>query len=169
MKQRHNFFVGMAFILPALAIYLFYFVLPIPGSFYYSFFQWNGISKTQYKLTKKRFELLQKEFQVPAETVTALKPLRDQAFDQETVFFAAIEKILGAEQTSQYRQAILNQAYTPGMKYLGWGNWQALLHDPVLWQALKNNLILVVSSIILQLPVGLLLGIFISSSMKGTR
>jgi raffinose/stachyose/melibiose transport system permease protein len=46
MNKKHDFLVALLFILPALIIYLFYFILPIPTSAYYSFFQWNGISPT---------------------------------------------------------------------------------------------------------------------------
>ena len=101
MKKKHDFFVALSFILPALLIYLFYFILPIPASAYYSFFQWNGIS--------------------------------------------------------------------PDMKFLGFGNWITLFHDPIFWRSLLNNATLVVASIIIQLPIGLLLGVLVSSALKGVR
>ncbi|GAK54973.1 binding-protein-dependent transport systems inner membrane component [Candidatus Vecturithrix granuli] len=101
MKKKHDFLVALLFILPALAIYLFYFIFPIPASAYYSFFQWNGISPTK--------------------------------------------------------------------KFLGFGNWVALFNDPAFWKALTNNIILVIASILIQLPIGLILGVFVSSKLKGTK
>lgn len=101
MKKKHDFLVALLFILPALAIYLFYFILPIPTSAYYSFFQWNGIS--------------------------------------------------------------------PTMKFLGFGNWADLFKDQAFWKALTNNIILVIASIVIQLPIGLILGVFVSSKLKGAK
>lgn len=101
MNKKHDFFVALLFILPALIIYLFYFILPIPTSAYYSFFQWNGIS--------------------------------------------------------------------PTMKFLGFGNWVALFKDQAFWKALTNNITLVIASIVIQLPIGLILGVFVSSKLKGAR
>lgn len=92
---------ALLFVLPALAIYLFYFIYPIPASAYYSLFKWNGIS--------------------------------------------------------------------PRMQYLGLGNWAALARDPLFWKSFLNNIILVVSSIVVQLPIGMALGLLVSSTLKGTR
>jgi raffinose/stachyose/melibiose transport system permease protein len=88
-------------VLPALSIYLFYFILPIPTTAYYSLFQWNGISTD--------------------------------------------------------------------MKYLGLGNWSQLFKDAIFWRSLKNNLVLVVASIVIQLPLGLLLGLLVSSRLSGIK
>ena len=55
MKHRHNLWVALAFIAPALLIYLFYFIIPIPASIFYSFFQWNGLP-SHYKLTTPIFK-----------------------------------------------------------------------------------------------------------------
>jgi raffinose/stachyose/melibiose transport system permease protein len=99
--KRHNLLAALLFVLPALAIYLFYFIYPIPASTYYSLFKWNGIS--------------------------------------------------------------------PRMQYLGLGNWAALAGDAIFWKSFLNNLILVVSSIVIQLPIGMALGLLVSSTLKGTR
>jgi raffinose/stachyose/melibiose transport system permease protein len=99
--KRHNFLTAFLFVMPALAIYLFYFVYPIPSSVYYSLFKWNGIS--------------------------------------------------------------------PRMHFLGFGNWLTLLNDGLFWKSLANNLILVVASIVIQLPIGMALGLLVSSSLKGNR
>jgi raffinose/stachyose/melibiose transport system permease protein len=101
MKKRFDFFYAFLFVLPALAVYLFYFIIPIPTSAYYSFFDWNGIS---------------------------------------------------AE-----------------MRYLGFNNWTGLFDDPVFWKSLLNNIILVVASILIQLPIALLLAVLVSSKLKGNK
>jgi raffinose/stachyose/melibiose transport system permease protein len=101
MNKKHDFLVALLFFLPALIFYIFYFILPIPTSAYYSFFQWNGIS--------------------------------------------------------------------PTMKFLGFGNWVTLFKDQAFWKALTNNITLVIASIVIQLPIGLILGVFVSSKLKGAR
>lgn len=169
MRHHRNFFVAMTFVLPALTVYLFYFILPIPTSIYYSFFQWNGLTRNNYKLTPKTIELLKNEDHIPENILNLLKSLRNKQFTTKKAFLAAIEAQLSAEQTGQYQQPLLTRAFTPGMKFLGFENWSMLYYDPVMRTAVMNNIILVVTSIIVQLPLGLLLGIFISSSMKGTR
>ncbi len=99
--RRHNLLAALLFVLPALAIYLFYFVYPIPASAYLSLFKWNGIS--------------------------------------------------------------------PRMQYFGLGNWGVLVKDPLFWKSFANNLILVVASIVIQLPIAMMLGLLVSSSLKGSR
>jgi raffinose/stachyose/melibiose transport system permease protein len=167
MKHRRNFLVAMAFILPALLVYLFYFIIPIPASFYYSFFQWNGLP-SQYKLTTPVFMKLEKEEQVPKEITEQLKPLRNKKFPKEKAFLAAVEEHIGRENLEKYQQQFLERAYS-GKIFIGLGNWGNLLKDPVFWRALINNIILVIASIALQIPAGIILGVFISSALRGTR
>ncbi|HOO33065.1 MAG TPA: sugar ABC transporter permease [Thermotogota bacterium] len=100
-KERHNLFVGLAFLAPALVFYLLYFVIPVPMSFFYSFFKWNGI--------------------------------------------------------------------TPDKEFVGLKNWFLLFQDKVFWQSVMNNFILVIMSIIIQIPMGILLGSLVSSKIKGAR
>ncbi len=45
MTRKGNLWAGVAFVTPALLIYLFYFIYPIPASAFYSLFKWDGISK----------------------------------------------------------------------------------------------------------------------------
>jgi raffinose/stachyose/melibiose transport system permease protein len=99
--KRHDFLTALLFVLPALLIYCFYFVYPIPASTYYSLFRWNGIS--------------------------------------------------------------------PQKQYIGFGNWGRLARDGLFWKSLANNLILVMASIVIQLPMGLALGLLVSSQLKGVR
>ena len=53
--------------------------------------------------------------------------------------------------------------------WAGWANWIRLVHDPNVWYALKNNLILMVTSICIQLPGALILALLINSRLKGVR
>lgn len=101
MKLRNSFVAGFVFVLPALAIYLFYFILPIPLSGYYSFFHWDGIS--------------------------------------------------------------------PHKAFIGLQNWTGVVTDPIFLRSLLNNIELVVFSIGIQIPMGILLAIFISSKLRGVR
>ncbi len=167
MKHRFNFLTALAFIGPALLIYLFYFIIPIPSSMYYSFFQWNGLP-SHYKVSTPIFKRLEKEQGFPKELSKQLKPLRNKKFQQEETFLAAIEEHIGAGKLQAYRSQFLEYGYA-GKKYVGFGNWNALFHDPIFWKAFINNIILVIASIALQIPAGIILGVFISSSMRGTR
>jgi raffinose/stachyose/melibiose transport system permease protein len=99
--KKHDFLTALLFVLPALLVYCFYFVYPIPASAYYSLFRWNGIS--------------------------------------------------------------------PHKQFLGFGNWTRLAQDALFWKSLANNLVLVVASIVIQLPMGLALGLLVSSRLKGAR
>jgi raffinose/stachyose/melibiose transport system permease protein len=101
IMNNRNSITALAFIFPALVIYLFYFILPIPLSAYYSFFKWDGLS--------------------PEKTFILFK------------------------------------------------NWEMLFHDSIFLKSLINNIKLVISSILIQLPMGLVLGLFISSGQKGTK
>jgi raffinose/stachyose/melibiose transport system permease protein len=58
---------------------------------------------------------------------------------------------------------------SPTRDFIGLRNWGELFRDHVFWWSVRNNILLVVFSIGIQLPVGLLLGLFISSGLKGTR
>ncbi len=169
MKRKHDFLVALIFILPALAIYLFYFILPIPTSAYYSFFQWNGISKSHFKLTPEVFQVLKEREEISDHILEALQPLQNEQFDRKTLFLKAIEDQIGADQVGKYKDVLVKHAFVPGMKFLGFGNWITLFHDPVFWRSLTNNLTLAIVSILIQLPLGLILGVFVSSKLKGAR
>jgi raffinose/stachyose/melibiose transport system permease protein len=101
MQVKSELASGVVFVLPALAIYLFYFILPLPMSAWYSLFRWDGIS--------------------------------------------------------------------PRMRFIGLDNWRTLLDDSTFWQSLYNNIILVIASLAIQLPAGLLLGSFVASRMRFAR
>ncbi|QNK57712.1 carbohydrate ABC transporter permease [Paenibacillus sp. PAMC21692] len=46
-------------------------------------------------------------------------------------------------------------------KFIGLNNYEMMLQDPIFWRALKNNLILVASAIIGQVPIALLLALLL--------
>ncbi|HHV63155.1 MAG TPA: sugar ABC transporter permease [Firmicutes bacterium] len=99
-QERSRSFTATAilFLLPAVAFYVVYMLLPIPMSFYYSLFKWDGISPTKV--------------------------------------------------------------------YSGLSNWDEMLHDTIFWGALRNNIVLVVLSILIQLPIGLILGVLLTSRIR---
>ncbi len=51
-------------------------------------------------------------------------------------------------------------------EFNAFGNWNDLLHDMVFWNAFRNNLLIVVLSICLQLPIGLALATFLDIGGK---
>jgi raffinose/stachyose/melibiose transport system permease protein len=46
-------------------------------------------------------------------------------------------------------------------EFIGLGNWNRLVGDPVFWQALRNNIVLVVASIGIQLPIAMALAVIL--------
>jgi len=88
------------FLAPALFFFSLYILAPIPVSFYYSLFKWDGIGK---------------------------------------------------------------------MAFVGWQNWQEIIGDPVFWRALRNNVTLVVISMSVQIPMGIALGLLLTSGFRWTR
>ncbi|WP_458353366.1 carbohydrate ABC transporter permease [Peribacillus frigoritolerans] len=53
--------------------------------------------------------------------------------------------------------------------FIGIGNYVQLLGDVVFWQSLKNNALLVVTSLGSQLPIGLIMALLLFSPIKGMR
>ncbi|MFM9107165.1 MAG: carbohydrate ABC transporter permease [Chloroflexota bacterium] len=58
---------------------------------------------------------------------------------------------------------------SPGFEFVGLGNYRTLIGDDVFWKALRNNLILVVASIAIQLPIGLGLALLAEQRLRGWR
>lgn len=50
---------------------------------------------------------------------------------------------------------------TPTRDYIGVENWQRLIGDEIFWKAFGNNMIVVVLSIAIQMPIGMLLAIML--------
>ena len=57
----------------------------------------------------------------------------------------------------------------PGFTFVGLGNYQQVLQTPIFWKALGNNLILVIASILTQLPVALAVALLLSTRLRGLR
>ena len=50
--------------------------------------------------------------------------------------------------------------------YTGMENWKALIHDEMFWKSFQHNLIVMVFSILLQIPIGMLLATFLDAGGK---
>ncbi|WP_330400255.1 sugar ABC transporter permease [Pseudobutyrivibrio ruminis] len=50
--------------------------------------------------------------------------------------------------------------------FVGLENWKTLLHDEMFWKSFKHNLIVMVFSIVLQIPLGMLLATFLDAGGK---
>lgn len=87
-------------LLPALLLYVLFVIWPILRSFWYGFFDWNGLSEPVFN---------------------------------------------------------------------GIDNFVRIFQDPVFWQSLKNNLYVVVASVLLQIPLGLLAAVLLNGKLKGAR
>ncbi|MCR2807660.1 carbohydrate ABC transporter permease [Paenibacillus soyae] len=55
------------------------------------------------------------------------------------------------------------------LKFIGLDNYEMMLQDPIFWRALKNNLILVASAIIGQVPIALLLALLLLKNSMFNR
>lgn len=53
--------------------------------------------------------------------------------------------------------------------YIGLDNYREALTDGIFWRAFRNNIILVVSSILIQLPIALMLALLLSAGFRGWR
>jgi raffinose/stachyose/melibiose transport system permease protein len=56
-----------------------------------------------------------------------------------------------------------------GARYVGFANWMHLSHDAVFWKALRNNLLLAVFSVLIQLPIALLLAVMLDKAGRGSK
>lgn len=56
-----------------------------------------------------------------------------------------------------------------GARYVGLGNWVHLAHDPVFWKALRNNAVLAVFSVLIQLPIALVLAVLLDKAGKRSK
>lgn len=96
-RMALTIFIGM---LPALIIYIGFAMVPIAMSFYYSFFNWDGLSD---------------------------------------------------------------------MTFAGWDNYTSILKDDIFWKGVKNNLFMMVSGIVGQLPLGLFFALLLNRSLRGLK
>jgi len=56
-----------------------------------------------------------------------------------------------------------NGFYTSEKINVGWDNWATLIHDELFWNAFLHNVILMVCSIVIQIPLGLMLATFLDA------
>ncbi len=50
--------------------------------------------------------------------------------------------------------------------FIGFENWKSLVHDEMFWKSFLHNLIVMVFSILLQIPIGMLLATFLDAGGK---
>jgi len=53
--------------------------------------------------------------------------------------------------------------------FIGLNNWSKLLNDDVFWLSVSNNFKLVFISLVVQIPMGIILAVLLSSKLKGTQ
>ena len=49
-----------------------------------------------------------------------------------------------------------NGFYTAEKVFVGWDNWNTLIHDELFWNSFLHNVILMVCSILIQIPLGVI-------------
>ncbi|QYD72593.1 sugar ABC transporter permease [Paraburkholderia edwinii] len=54
-------------------------------------------------------------------------------------------------------------------RFVGLSNWVRLAHDTVFWQSLLNNVILAVTSVVVELPIALALAVLLEKAGRGSR
>ncbi|MBX3618874.1 MAG: sugar ABC transporter permease [Rhizobacter sp.] len=54
-------------------------------------------------------------------------------------------------------------------RFVGLGNWAALAHDAKFWLALRNNLLLGLLSVLVQLPIALALAVMLDKASRGSQ
>ena len=59
-----------------------------------------------------------------------------------------------------------NGFYTAEKINVGWENWTTLINDPLFWNAFLHNVILMVCSILIQIPLGMALATFLDAGGK---
>ena len=59
--------------------------------------------------------------------------------------------------------------YSSNKSFIGLANWAELLKDKVFWNAFKNNLLVMVLSIVIQMPIGLALVICFGTRWTPTQ
>ena len=56
-----------------------------------------------------------------------------------------------------------NGFYTAEKVFVGWENWNTLIHDELFWSSFLHNIILMVCSILIQIPLGMALATFLDA------
>ncbi|MDR0886760.1 MAG: sugar ABC transporter permease [Clostridiales Family XIII bacterium] len=58
---------------------------------------------------------------------------------------------------------------SPNTTFIGLDNWIKLIHDPHFWSAFKNNIIVMILSICVQIPLGLAMATFVEYAGKKSK
>jgi raffinose/stachyose/melibiose transport system permease protein len=54
----------------------------------------------------------------------------------------------------------------PIQTFVGWGNWDRLVSDEIFWRALRNNILLIVASIAIQMPIAMALAVVLDRASR---
>lgn len=84
------------------------------------------------------------------------------------LLFYGIYNLYGIVRTIQY-STLAWTGITKDAAFIGLQNYHRLFKDPMMGTAIKNNLILMIVSIVVELPFALILALALNSSIKGTR
>lgn len=84
------------------------------------------------------------------------------------LFFYGTFNVIGIIRTFYY-SFMEWKGISANMDFIGLNNYIELLSDSYFWSSLKNNLILVIVSLAIQMPGALMLAVLINKEKKGTR
>lgn len=84
------------------------------------------------------------------------------------LFFYGIFNVIGIIRTF-YFSLMEWKGISSNMQFIGLNNYIELINDAYFWSALRNNLILVLVSILVQMPGALMLAVLINKEKKGVR
>ncbi len=90
------------------------------------------------------------------------------AFVLPALFFYGVFNLAGIVRTFYY-STLDWKGISANKTFVGLENYIAVAKDPLFWNALKNNLILVAVSVFIQIPCALGLALLINAKLKGTR
>jgi glucose/mannose transport system permease protein len=170
--MKRGFFDYLEIVIPKLVLAPTFIAVLV---FVYGFIGWTGwISLTKsellpkhelmagYKITQQVLNNLQNEG-VPEATLEQLAALEEKSLeDKKSKFLAAIKKAIGSEQTTAYRDVILQHAYTRDPLY----QYTQLFKSDRWMVALKNLVIFGILFIALCIIVGLVLAIFLDQRIR---
>ena len=94
------------------------------------------------------------------------KPLMPQRFQPSPKWLCSLN-CAGLTPTAFLKLRLKwNGFYTAEKINVGWDNWAALIKDPLFWNAFLHNVILMVCSILIQIPLGMALATFLDAGGK---
>jgi raffinose/stachyose/melibiose transport system permease protein len=89
-------------------------------------------------------------------------------FISPALFFYGTFNLVGIIRTMYY--SFMDwKGISANKTFVGLDNYVKLFSDPMVWNALKNNVILIFVSIFIQLPGALLLALIVNAKIKGTK